>query len=705
MSVASADVQPFRSGHAAPADTRLPRLRTGLVPRARLVRRLRKCRDVPLALVVAPAGYGKSTLLAEWAARDDRPFAWLSLDRGAGDALARGFALLDDAVDREVPRVVVIDDAHRAPRSAIRRLADAACRLPPGAMLALAARREPPLPAARLRAHRLVVDVTAAELAMTRMEAAMLLDAAGARLDAAEVDVLIERTEGWPAALYLAALSLSEQPGARGRVDGFTGADRLVAGYLKSEVLGGLTERRRSFLRRTSLLPRLTGPLCDAVAGASGSAELLAALRAAGAPITALDRGDVAYRYHPLFASMLQAELARIEPELTPVLHQRAADWHSEHGEPEDAIAHAVACHDAGRAGRLLLTCAPRYVAEGRAGSLGRWLEPFTERDLAAHPALAVTAAAYQLASGRRDLAEHFTDLAGRADDRQTAPVAAVLRACVARDGVRRMGADAERARELAPGGSSCAGLSLYLAGVARHLTGDRPHARALLADGAELAAVRAPLVAALCRAQSALLAAERGDWDRAAVHAHEAQAFAQDTGPPAARALVLTVGTVVAAQAGELAQARHDADDARRLLAEAPTFPAWLVAEALVWLARAEITLSDGPTARMLLARAAGVQAQVADATVLADWVHDGWARADALAESATGDGPMLTNAELRVLRLLPSHLSFREIGDRLHVSNNTIKTQALAVYRKLEVTCRSDAVERGRKAGLISS
>ena len=121
------------------------------------------------------------------------------------------------------------------------------------------------------------------------------------------------------------------------------------------------------------------------------------------------------------------------------------------------------------------------------------------------------------------------------------------------------------------------------------------------------------------------------------------------------------------------------------------------------VWLARAEIRLSDGMTARALLARAARIQAQVPDAVVLAQWVHDGWERADAFAESATGAGPTLTNAELRVLRLLPSHLSFREIGERLHVSTNTVKTQALSVYRKLDVSCRSDAVERGCAAGLI--
>jgi LuxR family maltose regulon positive regulatory protein len=709
VGVASVDTRPasFRHRRATPADTRPPPVRPGMVPRSRLVRRLRACREVPLALVVAPAGYGKSTLLAEWAARDERPFAWLSLAHDAERAVTTAEQLLEDAIARGVAQVVVVDDAHRGPRAAARRLADAVLRLPPGAMLVLAARHEPALPSGRLRAHRLLVDVTDRELAMTPLEAARLLAAAGAQVDASDIDVLMERTGGWPAALYLAALSLAEQPAGHDAVANFTGGDRLVADYLRDELLAGLTERRRVFLRRTSILPRLTGPLCDAVVDAPRSAELLVSLRAGGLPVEPLDHRQLAFRYHPLLASMLQTELLRLEPELVPLLHRRAADWHSRHGDPDEAIPHAVACRDATRAGRLLWARAPLYITDGRAPELGRWLEPFAEREVTTRPELALSAAVYHLAEGRRDLGEHFTAIAERAlrgaGDGHRAAVA-MLRACTARRGIRRMGADAGRACALAAPESAWQGLGLYLTGVARHLTGEREVGRARLEEGAERAAGHVPLVAALCRAQLALLAAESGAWDDAVQHADEAQATVGGATPPVARAVVLTAGTVVAAHAGEVARARHDAGDARALLAATIGFPAWLVAEALVWLARTEIALSDGPTARRLLARAARMQPQVPDATVLSEWIHDGWARADALAESATGDGPMLTNAELRVLRLLPSHLSFREIGERLHVSANTVKTQALAVYRKLDVSCRSDAVDRGRAAGLIA-
>jgi LuxR family maltose regulon positive regulatory protein len=164
-------------------------------------------------------------------------------------------------------------------------------------------------------------------------------------------------------------------------------------------------------------------------------------------------------------------------------------------------------------------------------------------------------------------------------------------------------------------------------------------------------------------------------------------------------------VFAVTAAQRADVAQARHDAAHAGRLLGALTDTTPWLLAETHVWLARAQIRLSDGPTARMHLARAARFAGQVKDSQVLAGWIHEGWERADAFACSVTGDGPTLTNAELRVLRMLPSHMTFREISERLHVSTNTVKTQALSVYRKLDVSCRSEAVDRGRLAGVIDN
>jgi LuxR family maltose regulon positive regulatory protein len=676
-----------------------------MVPRARIVRRLVGAGAVPIVTLVAPAGYGKTTVLAEWAMRDERSFRWLTPSDDPEDALRT----VATAAARRIPQVIVLDDAHGADPDTVRELMRTATRLPLGAVFAVASRRRLPAASGRLRAHRLLLDVAPRELAMSRLEAAMLLDAAGLRLDGEQVDLLVDRTEGWPVALYLAALSLTEQEDVDAATSAFSGADRLISDYVDCELLAGLSAEQRTFLRHTSLLGRLTGALCDAVLESRGSADMLGELRAAGLPIEPLDRADLAFRYHPLLAATLRAELTRADHDLAPALHARAADWHNRHGEPADAIRHAVAAGDAERAGRLLWSLAPRYASEGRTPILGSWLAAFRESERAAHPPLALTAAAYHLAEGRIDDAERATESAQRGlatapDADGLAAAVPLMLACTARHGAARMGEDAAEAdRLLAPDGVA-RGLASLLIGVAHHLTADRGAAAVRLQEGASRSAGSLPVVAALCHAQLALLAVEASDWDGAERHAHEAYVTLEPVvAPHAVRALVLAVFAVVAAHRGDLAQARHDAADARRALAALTGFPAWLVAEAHVWLARAQIRLSDGASARALLARAARIQAQVPDAVVLAQWVHDGWERADAFAASATGDGPALTNAELRVLRLLPSHLSFREIGERLHVSTNTVKTHALSVYRKLDVSCRSEAVERGCAAGLI--
>ena len=234
-----------------------PRLRPGTAPRAALVRRLVAVREQPIVLAAAPAGYGKTTLLAEWAARDERPFAWFALSPGAGTGAA--VRTTEAAAASGRPQVIVADDAQHAPPEAIGELLRAAAQLPRGSVLALACRTGPPAPIARLRAHGLVLELAAEDLALSRLEAAMLLDAAGLRLRAAQVDRLLERTRGWPAALSLAALSL-------GDVDGFDGADHDLAEYLRAEVLAGLSEAELTFLRRISILDTLAPARCDAVA-------------------------------------------------------------------------------------------------------------------------------------------------------------------------------------------------------------------------------------------------------------------------------------------------------------------------------------------------------------------------------------------------------------------------------------------------------
>jgi LuxR family maltose regulon positive regulatory protein len=669
----------------------------GTVPRARLVRRLTATAGTPLVLVVAPAGYGKTTLLAEWALRDPRPFV---LDSGTDVD-----AVVESLEQARPAQVIVADDLHAATEDDARRILDAAAHLPKGTTLAIASRTRPPWPIGRLRAHRLITEVRSSDLRLTRLEAAMLLDAQGLQLSGPDLDALLARTEGWPAMLYLAARQLADEEDLAAAIAAFSGASRPVAEFLADEVLAEIAGDERELLRRVSILPRLSGAACDSVLEAHGTGETLVELAGRGVPLVALDRRDLAFRLHPLLREALAAELTRAEPDLAPRLHLRAARWHRRNGDDDEAIRHALAARDTKLAARMLWMHAPRYAADGHGALLGERLALFGGTWTAAPPVFELATAMHHLVSGRRHAAAGAADAAerGLTGDPGVRATCALIRACLARDGVGDMAREAALARSLLPSTSPWHGLAFALLGVAGHLRGEHDAAAALLEEAEGRAAGRLPVVAALASAQRALLCADLEDWDEAARCVREAHIAIPRGAPEAVRALALASSAVVAASRGEIAQARNDAVDADRLLNAQLDFPPWVLAEAHVWLARAEIALSDGRAARALLARAARLAGRVPGEVTLSHWIHDGWDRADAFAESAMGDGPALTNAELRILRLLPSHMSFREIGERLHVSTNTVKTQALAVYRKLNVCCRSDAVARGRSVGLI--
>jgi LuxR family transcriptional regulator, maltose regulon positive regulatory protein len=377
-------------GGAARVDARLsPPVRpAGLVPRRWAVHSLLESHDLPVALLVAPPGYGKTTVLSEWAERDARPFAWVRLDAedrhpasllssiagaldvtepvGKGvrtslssrrpDATRRALSrLLRYLSYREQPVVLVLDDFHVLHGTEALPLVQAiADGMPPGSQLALASRHEPELAVGSLRAHRKVVEVRTGELAMARTEAADLLEAAGLHLGAAELTTLVRRTEGWAAGLYLAALSLREDRDVRAAVSRFGGADHLVADYLRDEFLTPLGDEKTAFLMRTSVLDTLSSALCDAVLESSGSGRILAELARSGALLISLDRNGDSYRHHPLFAQMLRSELRRLEPRRESQVHRLASAWYGAHREQRLAIRHAVAAGELAAAGDLV---------------------------------------------------------------------------------------------------------------------------------------------------------------------------------------------------------------------------------------------------------------------------------------------------------------------------------------------------------------
>ena len=699
---------------------------------------------MPLALVVAPAGYGKTTALAEWAARDPRPFAWLVLEPGDDDVarlvaaialaldevepLPRGAlaALRADGADgpdaaiarlgtaiagRRAPFVLVLDDAHVLASDGARDVLDAIIgNLPPGSLLAVASRSELPLPVGRLRAHRRVVEVGPRELQMTRAEAAEVLGGLGLR--PVDVELLVQRTEGWPAGLYLAALSLREQPDRDHAVARFAGDDRLVADYLRDELLAGLPDERLRFLTSTSVLAELSGPLCDAVLGRPGSGATLRDLARSNLMLVPLDRADDRYRYHGLFADMLRAELRRSEPEVEGDLHRRASAWHAARGEADRAIHHAIAAGDVDGAADLLWGVAPGWVMGGRDAVVRDWLERFAPEEIARHPRLALTAATSDVAAGDRDRLEHWAAAAARGlaaaaaePDGPDAAVADVLGVLAARDGLDGMRAGAAAAAARLPAETAWLGVCRLLEGTALYLSGDREAARGPLEDGARHGAVAAPLVQALCLAQLGVLALEEDDAETAEVCIARARRQVERTGlgdcPLAA--LVFAASALGRAQRGRVDEAQRDMREGTRLLATLADFTPWYAVETRLLLARAALRLSDVVGARTLLAEASRLARRASDAVVLLQWLEDGWGQADSFSSAAILGPTSLTTAELRVLRLLPTHLSFREIAGRLHVSTNTIKTQAHAVYRKLDASSRTDAVSSARRLGLV--
>ena len=269
----------------------------GLITRPRLVRRLSEAREAQFVLLVAPAGYGKTTLLSEWAACDGRRFAWIDMGAGENDSDRLLAAVKRTVHDGQAPTVLVVDNAHLVSTpETMDALHDLARAMPSGSQLALASRSEPELPIGSLRADRRIVELRAGDMAMTRSEAGALLAAAGIRVASGGLDTLMDRTEGWPAGLYLAALSLRAQPNVDGALSRFAGDDQVVADYLRDELLAQLEPDQLTFLLRTSVLGTLSGSLCDAVLDEAGSARTLGELARSNVLLVSLDRGGTEYQ-------------------------------------------------------------------------------------------------------------------------------------------------------------------------------------------------------------------------------------------------------------------------------------------------------------------------------------------------------------------------------------------------------------------------
>jgi LuxR family transcriptional regulator, maltose regulon positive regulatory protein len=697
------------------------------VPRLALLQRLQAASATPVVAVTAPAGYGKSTLLLQWARRDPRPFAWLSIDHHDNDlaVLLTYIAVALDRVEsidpavfqalaspdaplartaplrlgaalsaKALPVVLVLDGFHLLQsRECLDAVVTLVEHVPRGSQLVIASRGEPSLPLARLRAAGDLAEIGRDDLAMDHREVGLVLRADGADVSDAGVAERTRRTEGWPAALRLA------DP---------IGDNRFLADYLES-VLLQLSGAEARFLTRTSVLDRMSGPLCDAILESAGSAAVLESLERSNLLVIPLDRRRRWYRCHNLFRELLRAELERREPELVRELNLRAAGWYERNGLPEDAIAYAMEAGDADRVARLVEQVALQVYCRGRLTTLKRWFDWLDGYGLIErHPAVAVLGAWVHALMGQPAVAERFADMAERGPIAGT-PIEgwlAVFRAGTCRGGVEQMRADAKLALTLVPVSSLWRAPALLLLGISHLLAEDANSADAILAGAFEVAEdVGAMVSASIALTERAMLAMRREGWSEAGVFAERACSIVRRArlGEYATTVLLDAVGAQVAIHRGDAPRAHEHLARAQRLRPQLTHALPFYAVQARLELIRAYIALTDVAGGRTLLREVDDLLRQRPGLGVLSKQADGLRSRLDMIRADVLG-ASSLTAAELRLLPCLLTHHSFREIGEQLRVSPHTVKSQAMSIYRKLAVTSRSQAIRRARDLGLLS-
>src|SRR5262245_57915673 len=589
----------------------------------------------PVVSVVAPPGYGKTTLLTQWAERLGRRVAWVSCERWDNDPVTlwsdilSGLGEVDSVPERSralvaaiggsisaVPRLVgvlseldgpvvvvldhleVISNPH-----ALVSIVELAHRLPPAWRLVLASRDAMPVSLARMRVEGSVMEVGIADLAMAYEEAETLLRNAGAEVTADQVADLVERTEGWPAGLYLAALALKSGMQAPGFT--FAGDDRFVDDYLHSELLDHLSSSDVLFLARTSILDRMCGPLCDALVGGTSSGTTLRRLEEHNLLVVPLDRRREWYRYHHLFRELLEAELQRTSPAIVQDLHARAATWYEENGLSEAAIEHALAAGDDERAARIVLDVMQPAWARGRVETVGTWLELLESRSTGPYAAAVAAHGALIFALlGRAHEAERWVKVAETApadgtlpDGNTVAATLAYLDANLCREGPGKMYADAGRALQGLSPTSPYRATMVHTQALYWLLERDLDQADELFARAYDLAvSFEAPPLASLILAEQALVASAHHERAQADTFLKQAVGIV-DSG----RLDSYWTSALVFAAAARATVLRGDMGEARQLVRRAAALRPLLTdalpvvsVQALVELAHAYLGLAD---------------------------------------------------------------------------------------------------------------
>lgn len=732
------------------AKLRPPQTRSAWVIRSRLLEELEHATQRAVTLIAAPAGYGKTTVVAQWLASDLRPkiVAWISLDTADNDpvrlwtniatALARaGCDIARDIVgfvaagSRDMLTVVLprIVDALAALPSEITVLIDdfdivraTECNeqidffvkhLPPNAHVVLITRSDPTLRLGRLRAAGQLSEIRADDLAFNTREASALLVSDGVQLSSEAVSELMQRTEGWPAGLYLAALSLTGRADPSEFVHTFSGNNRFIGDYLTEEVLSRQPEQVRNFILDMSIVDRFSVPLADYVTEARHSASILRNLKHTNLFLVPLDSEERWFRFHHLFGAVAYSTLATERPDRAAMLHGRAAEWLSENGYIEDAVEHALAAGNFRHAANLVNSNWLRYFDAGLGTTVQRWLRAL-EASAADHSTAYVVTAAWMAAlSGNQEEMDRWLAQLNNASDHVRLPdgtksvesVVALIRGLFGFDGPLDTLAFARRAAELETNGDlAWFAVANTALGHASYVIGDLDTAVGVLPKAATSEAAPA-LLKILALATLALAQAELGHDDRSRRSAEEAMEVVETRSLHALPQVSLAFTALGQSQAasGELMQAMATLEHGLNLRRKIPGLSPWPTIHHLLIMGRVAALAGDLPLARRLLDEVSPLIRQYPEG--MAALIARLEAARKTLREAQTISRPEepLTAREIDVLRQLAGPLSLGQIASELYLSQNTVKTHTMALYRKLGARSRSAAVKIGRQRLLI--
>ncbi len=725
---------------------RPPAVRDQVVARERLLEPLRAGSGLRLSLVACPAGYGKTTLLAEWRAAEAarKPVAWLTLDEGDNDPVVFWSYVIEalrkacpavslptspqmvgaaSIVEMVLPRLVneldelgevalILDDFHRlsgnVARESIAWLVDHA---PPTFQLVLSTRTEPGLPLAALRAHGELLELRAGDLRFTSKEAdAFLNGRLGLGLTPGDVEGLVAKTEGWPAGLYLAALSLRHAGDRHAFVRRFGGSNRHVVDFLVTEVLQAHEPPIQALMLRTSVLERLSGPLCDAVLEQDGTAAMLDALSRSNLFLVPLDDEGGWYRFHHLFAQLLRVELERCEPGLAPALHRRAYAWHRDHGTAGEAIGHAIEAGAFAEAAEMIRGPWISYANTCRYDTVLAWLRRLPEEILSGDVHLLLIKAWVLSLSARQDEAARAIAAAERLGDLGAGPLPdgfssaeaslTMLRACFPWGDIGAQLENGRRAAELVGPGSPWRPLACWAAGMGLYFRGEPDEADRWFAESAALAPASAQWLAGEASlAYRSWIAGERGRLEQQRALAETAAEFVREHDAEkliGAAPLALGVSLAARGRPGEALPLTE------RGVALSRTFGQPIqLANALLGHAPVLRALGEHKRAADAIAEARSVLEACPDPGILAGRLA-ALDRPPQISRVRFADQE-LTQRELRVLRLLHGDLSERDIGRELYVAHNTVHSHVRSIYRKLGVSSRADALRRTRELRLL--